>query len=128
MAAPQTTDKPRLRLPLATSLLSFVLGWGALKYVEKGIAQLPSSWTILIIGILLSCVLGLASYAVQWFLLDLKRDKIRFAKETGRTICHCTPSGEIMVRQEKYIDEISDYVDGLKCVHCGRWQVWKHSD
>jgi hypothetical protein len=50
---------------------------------------------------ILTCVasafVGLGSWALRLWLRDLKRARIRFAKEQGRRICTCTQTGEIFI-------------------------------
>jgi hypothetical protein len=38
---------------------------------------------------------------VQLWLHNRKREQIRFAKEMGRSICHCTETGEIMLKEKE---------------------------
>ena len=42
-------------------------------------------------------LVGLLSYLVLLWRRDLKRERIRFAKEMDRAVCGCTETGEVML-------------------------------
>ena len=72
-------------------------------------------------------VLWLVSWLVVFWRRDAKRERVRFARENGRTICPCTESGEITelrhVRGKDGPLGKGQEFDTFVCPKCGAWSA-----
>lgn len=95
-----------------SSFLTLVLAGAAYWFPgmlsPSGQVTMPREQAIRIVGVVAAIILGLLSYTIQLWRLQKKRERIRFAKETGRQICQCTETGEIMllVKRDQMASEL----------------------
>ena len=69
-------------------------------------------------------LLGLLSYLVILWRRDLKRARVKFAHETGRQICPCSDTGEIMLHVMVTQEGATGSIPAIKCPRCKDWHIY----
>jgi hypothetical protein len=114
-------DKSGITIGLSTLLLIGLSTWMAGKTSPRGLVQLQPEMLYKIVFATSSVFLGLLSYLVVLWRRDLKRQRVRFARENGRKICPCSATGEIMQLRDKHTAGGS--FKALFCPKCNAWLI-----
>ena len=110
--------KKEMLTALGTGLGIGLSVWIASIASPKGVVALQSRTLLEIAGAVSWLFVGLGAYAFQLWRRDRKRERIRFAREMGRSICGCTETGEIrLLRRTETM--YREYV----CPKCGDFQI-----
>lgn len=69
-------------------------------------------------------LLGLVSYLAILWQRDLKRARVKFARESGRRICPCTETGEIMLHYRHTEPGSDSSIPAIRCPACKNWEIY----
>lgn len=120
MKEPAIFDKSSIVIGVCMLLSTGLANLIASKASPQGFVQLKAETLLRILLDTGTVFLGLLSYLIVLWLRDLKRERVRFARETGRKICQCTETGEIMLLRTRQGEGGS--FDAPTCPKCGGWQ------
>jgi hypothetical protein len=93
------------------ALISFLTGIAGLVLAVQedpsGSTTVQNTTILKIAACVASILVFLISWGVRLWLRDLKRERIKFARESGRRIRTCTETGEIMIADSSRITATS---------------------
>ena len=112
------SNKPEWLSALGALLLTGLTAYATHHSTSTGEVPIPKEFLIDISVLVALLVSWLVYWLIVYICRDMKREKVRHAKEMGRKICPCTETGEIMIhitRQQPGRDQTYSVLHCPKC-------------
>jgi hypothetical protein len=118
------SNKPEWLSGLGTLLLAGLAAYLAHRSNSTGEVAVRKDTLIGIASFGVGLLGWLSSWWVVYLRRDTKRERVRHAKDTGRRICPCTETGEIMLHYRHTEPDSQGAIPAIRCPRCKHWEVY----